>query len=284
MKQFAVYINPNLDTGPIFERLDELSRRFGLKFYGTQAQRDIIPAHMQCCDPDQGQMPQIDCVLVFGGDGTILRAKTIAILTGAPILGINLGWLGFLSETTFKELESSIQNLLQNRYKLISRMLLNCKLKRKGKVVFEGLALNDAVIYKAETPRMISIRTYSEGRFVFSARCDGAIACTPTGSTAYNLSAGGPLLTPEMRAIVVSHLNPHLLSIRPMVFPSTNKVCLKVTGLHEPAWLQLDGENVHQVLVEDKVIVSEADVRVEFVKLSARTFYRILRNKLHLGK
>lgn len=154
----------------------------------------------------------------------------------------------------------------------------------QGKVVFEGLALNDAVIYKAETPRMINIRTYSEGRFVFSARCDGAIACTPTGSTAYNLSAGGPLLTPEMRAIVVSHLNPHLLSIRPMVFPSTNKVCLKVTGLHEPAWLQLDGENVHQMLIEDEVIVTEADVRVEFIKLSARTFYRTLRNKLHLGK
>ena len=205
------------------------------------AQRDIVPAHMQCCDPDQGKMPQIDCVLVFGGDGTILRAKTIAILTGAPILGINLGWLGFLSETTFKELETSIQSLIQNKFKLISRMLLNCKLKRKGKVVFEGLALNDAVIYKAETPRMISIRTYSEGRFVFSARCDGAIACTPTGSTAYNLSAGGPLLTPEMRAIVVSHLNPHLLSIRPMVFPSTNKVCLKVTGLYEPAALRSGG-------------------------------------------
>ncbi|HAN41567.1 MAG TPA: NAD(+) kinase [Candidatus Cloacimonas sp.] len=284
MKQFAVYINPNLDTGPIFESLAELSRRLGLKFYGTQAQRDIIPAHLECCDPDQGKMPQIDCVLVFGGDGTILRAKTIAILTGAPILGINLGWLGFLSETTFKELESSIQSLINGKYKLINRMLLNCKLRRKGKVVFEGLALNDAVIYKAETPRMINIRTYSEGRFVFSARCDGAIACTPTGSTAYNLSAGGPLLTPEMRAIVVSHLNPHLLSIRPMVFPSTNKVCLKVTGLHEPAWLQLDGENVHQMLIEDEVIVTEADVRVEFIKLSARTFYRTLRNKLHLGK
>jgi len=264
--------------------LAELNDRFGLRFYGTKAQRDILPAKMPCCDHDHGKMPWIECVLVFGGDGTILRAKTIAILTRAPILGINLGWLGFLSETTFKELESFIPYLIHEKHKLISRILLNCKLKREGKVIFEGLALNDAVIYKAETPRMINIRTYSEGRFVFSARCDGAIACTPTGSTAYNLSAGGPLLTPEMRAIVVSHLNPHLLSIRPMVFPSTNKICLKVTGLHEPAWLQLDGENVHQMLVGDEVIVTEADVKVDFVKLSDRTFYRTLRNKLHLGK
>ncbi len=284
MQQFAVYINPVLDVKPIFRLLDELSERFGLMFFGTKAQCDILPSYVQCCDPDKGQMPNIDCVLVFGGDGTILRAKSIAILTGAPILGINLGWLGFLSETTFKELEASIQILIQRKFKLISRMLLRCRLKREGKVLYEGLALNDAVIYKAETPRMINIRTYSEGRFVFSARCDGAIACTPTGSTAYNLSAGGPLLTPEMRAIVVSHLNPHLLSIRPMVFPSNNKVCLKVTGLYEPAWLQLDGENVHQIMAGDEIIVTEAEDGVDFVKLSSRTFYRILRNKLHLGK
>jgi len=284
MQQFAVYLNPATDPVPIFKLLEQLGSQFNIRFWGTSAQRELLPHYIKCCDPERGQMPRIDCVIVFGGDGTILRAKSLAIRTGAPILGVNLGYLGFLSETTLKELGASIQTLIQKRYKLISRMLINCQLRRDGKLIFQGLALNDAVIYKAETPRMITVRTYSGGRFVFSARCDGVIAATPTGSTAYNLSAGGPLLTPEMRAIVVSHLNPHLLSIRPMVFPATDKLCLKVTGLHEPAWLQIDGENVHQLKEMDELIVSDGRHQVEFVKLSNRTFFRILRNKLHLGK
>lgn len=284
MQQFAIYLNPATDPEPIFELLQKLSSQHGISFWGTSAQRELLPHYIKCCDLERGRMPHIDCVVVFGGDGTILRAKSIAIKTGAPILGVNLGYLGFLSETTFRELETSIQTLVQKRYKLISRMLINCQLKRDGKVIFQRLALNDAVIYKAETPRMINVRTYSGGRFVFSARCDGVIAATPTGSTAYNLSAGGPLLTPDMRAIVVSHLNPHLLSIRPMVFPAQEKLCLKVTGLHEPAWLQIDGENAFQLKEKDELIVSDGHHQVGFVKLSNRSFYRILRNKLHLGK
>ena len=284
MQQFAVYLNPSTDPAPIFSLLEQLSSRFGIRFWGTSVQRELLPHYIKCCDPQRGQMPGIDCVLVFGGDGTILRAKSIAINAGAPILGVNLGYLGFLSETTLKELGDSIQTLIQKRYKLVSRMLVNCQLRRGGKVIFQGLALNDAVIYKAETPRMINVRTYCGGRFVFSARCDGVIAATPTGSTAYNLSAGGPLLTPEMKAIVVSHLNPHLLSIRPMVFPADERICMKVTGLHEPAWLQIDGENAHRIQEQDELIVSDGHRKVDFVKLSNRTFYRIMRNKLHLGK
>jgi len=284
MQQFAVYLNPSTDHVGIFTLLQQLSSQFGIQFFGTSAQRELLPHYIKCCDPERGQMPRIDCVIVFGGDGTILRAKSIAIRTGAPLLGVNLGYLGFLSETTLKELSASIQTLIQRRYKLVSRMLINCQLMRGGKVIFEGLALNDAVIYKAETPRMISVRTYSNGRFVFSARCDGVIAATPTGSTAYNLSAGGPLLTPEMRAIVVTHLNPHLLSIRPMVFPATDRISMKVAGLYEPAWLQIDGENVHLLQEQDEVIVSDGRGKVDFIKLSNRTFFRIMRNKLHLGK
>lgn len=284
MQQFALYINPSAASQDIFTLLEELSSRFDIRFLGSKAQCGLLPSYIECCDPESGLMPRIDCVIVFGGDGTILRAKSIAIQTGAPILGVNIGYLGFLSETTLRELGASIQILVQKKYKTISRMLIKCRLFRKGSMVFEGLALNDAVIYKAETPRMITVRTYSNGRFVFSARCDGVIASTPTGSTAYNLSAGGPLLTPETKAIVVSHLNPHILSIRPMVFPATDSICVKVTGLHEPGWLQIDGENVFQLQQQDQLVVSEAERKVDFVKLSNRTFYRILRNKLHLGK
>lgn len=284
MQHFGLYVNPATATDHIFRRLEELSCRFGIRFYGSKAQCEILPGFISCCDPDFDDMPPIDCVIVFGGDGTILRAKSMAISTGAPILGVNIGYLGFLSETTLKELDASIQTLIQKKYRIISRMLINCQLRREGRLLFDGLALNDAVIYKAETPRMITVRTYGNGRFIFSARCDGVITATPTGSTAYNLSAGGPLLTPETKAIVLSHLNPHILSIRPMVFPASERICMKITGLYEPAWLQIDGENVHQIQEQDQIIVSDARRSVDFVKLSNRTFYSIMRNKLHLGK
>lgn len=126
-------------------------------------------------------------------------AKKLALQTKAPILGINLGYLGFLSETTLTELKASIRDLLNCKYKLLNRMLISCHLKRDGKIIYHNLALNDAVIYKAETPRLIHVRIFNGGRFVFDTRCDGVIASTPTGSTAYSLSAGGHLLSPRCR-------------------------------------------------------------------------------------
>lgn len=285
MKNFVVFINPDFhDLHSIFQLLQNLRESYGICFWGTDEQREMLPDFVQSYLGKASTLPQIDCILVFGGDGTILRAKDIALRTGAPILGVNLGYLGFLSETTLKELQASVQNLINHKYKLLSRMMLSCQLKRDGKVIHIAQALNDAVIYKAETPRLIRVRIYSGERFVFETRCDGVIAATPTGSTAYSLSAGGPLLSPEMQAIVISPLNPHILSIRPMVFPAGNRIMMRVNGVKEPAWLQIDGVNSIQILDNDEVIVSAAKRTVKFIKLSNRTFYRILRNKLHLGK
>jgi NAD+ kinase len=115
-------------------------------------------------------------------------------------------------------------------------------------------------------------------------RCDGMIASTPTGSTAYSLSAGGPILSPVMKAIVVSPLNPHILSIRPMVYPDNDKLTFRIYGLDAPARLQIDGINVHEIEDNDELTVTSAKKHVNFIKLSNRTFYKILRNKMHLGK
>lgn len=285
MKNFVVFINPEFPyPQSIFDLLSNLRDTYGICFWGTKEQSGILPEFIDCLLDQSGSLPAIDCILVFGGDGTILRAKDIALRTGAPILGVNLGYLGFLSETTLKELQASLQNLINRKYKLLSRMMLSCQLKRDGKVIHTALALNDAVIYKAETPRLIRVRIYNGERFVFETRCDGVIAASPTGSTAYSLSAGGPLLSPEMQAIVISPLNPHILSIRPMVFPAGDRILMRVNGVKEPAWLQIDGVNCIQILDNDEVIVSAAKRTVKFIKLSNRTFYRILRNKLHLGK
>lgn len=296
MKNFGVYIHPNYaDKEDLLQLLDNLRLEYNLRFWGFAEQADILKSSIFTIIEKNSQgwhsittptesLHKIDCILVFGGDGTILRAKDIAIQAKAPILGINLGYLGFLSESTLLDLRKSIKDLLQNRYRVQQRMLLSVQLKRDGKIHYSGLALNDAVAYKAETARLINVRIYNAGRFVLDTRCDGVIASTPTGSTAYSLSAGGPILSPVMQAIVISPLNPHILSIRPMVFPAKEKLSFKMHGMHSYGWLQIDGINAHALMEGDELFITSAKRSVDFIKLSNRTFFKILRNKLHLGK
>ncbi|MFO7660931.1 MAG: NAD(+)/NADH kinase [Candidatus Cloacimonadaceae bacterium] len=285
MKNFGLFIHPSyLKKENLFKLVKELQAEYNLKFFGFESQREFLSPALDIYIPDSDSNHKIDCILVFGGDGTILRAKDIALKTKAPILGINLGYLGFLSESTLADLRKSIKDLLKNKYKLQNRMLLSVRLKRNNAIVYTGLALNDAVIYKADSPRLISIRIYSSGRFVLDPRCDGVIASTPTGSTAYSLSAGGPILSPVMKAIVLSPINPHILSIRPMVFPDSDTLMFKVHGLDTPARLQIDGINAYEIHENDELTVSASKKQVSFIKLSNRTFYAILRNKMHLGK
>jgi len=285
MKHFGLYIHPNYaKKDNLYKLLDDLRQVYHIQLYGFQSQQSLLPSDLELYGSAGEHVPKLDCILVFGGDGTILRAKDYALGTGAPILGINLGYLGFLSESSLQDLHKSINDLLQHRFILQKRMLLNAQLKREGKVIYRGLALNDAVIYKAETPRLINIRVYNNHRYVVDTRCDGIITSTPTGSTAYSLSAGGPILSPVMSAIIVNPINPHILSIRPMVFPEHDKLAFKVHELDNPAWLQIDGINVFQMHNNDELLVTADKKTVKFIKLTNRTFFKILRNKLHLGK
>jgi NAD+ kinase len=285
MKHFGVFIHPSyINKEKLQQLVANLRQEYQLTFFGFTQQKNILdPSHFTILNESE-PMPQLDCILVFGGDGTILRAKDIALKTKAPILGINIGYLGFLSESTLADLHKSLRELLDNKYRVQERMLLTVQLKRQGQILYKGLALNDAVIYKGESARLINVRIYNNGRFVLDTRCDGVIASTPTGSTAYSLSAGGPILSPVMQAIVVSPLNPHILSIRPMVFPADDKLSFRLHGIHTSGWIQIDGVNAHMLVDNDELLVTASKKHVKFIKLSNRTFYQILRNKMHLGK
>ncbi|MDD4805930.1 MAG: NAD(+)/NADH kinase [Candidatus Cloacimonetes bacterium] len=294
MTNFAVYINPGFaDKQSIFELLINLQEEDRIlnpkgkeiRFYGDADQKDILQPPVKVLDFTAGKpLPRIHSILVFGGDGTILKAKELALKTSAPILGINLGYLGFLSESTLPEIRASIRDLVAGKYQILSRMLIQCSVKRDGKIILQEEALNDAVIYKGENPGLIGVRIFANGRYVFDTRCDGVVTCTPTGSTAYSLAAGGPILAPHMAAMVITPLNPHLLTIRPMVFAASDRLLLRVHGLSQSAWLQVDGANSLALADRDELMVSASKRQVKFIKLSKRTFYRILRNKMHLGK
>jgi len=283
MKNFGIFFNPHYENKePIYKLLEKLRRKNNLNFYKLMEQEKILPDFVKTLN--LLKKDKLNCILVFGGDGTILKALEFSLKTEAPILGINLGKLGFLTESNIRELEKSIDDLKINKFKIQSRMLLKVIVRRNKKNIFSSLTLNDAVIYKGEIAKLIDIHIMSNRRFVVETRCDGIIAATPTGSTAYSLSVGGPILSPLLDAIVVSPINPHVLTVRPMVFSSEDNLNFKVKSKNSGSILQLDGKNSYKISEEDEIIVTGASKKVNFIKLSNRTFYQILRKKLHMGK
>ena len=283
MENFGVILNPlYFDKKIVFDLLKYLHDKKGLNFFKIPEQEELLPDFIE--NYDNCKNVRLDCILSFGGDGTLLRTVGFSLKTNAPLLGINIGKLGFLSESSLAELEKSIDDLKKNKYKVQARMLIKAVLKRNGKDIFSSLALNDAVINKGRSPRLIDVSVSSNRRFVVETRCDGIIASTPTGSTAYSLSAGGPIISPLMDAIVVSPLNPHVLTVRPMVFSAKDIIRFKLITSNEKSILQLDGQNSHMLEDGDEIIITAASKKVNFIKLSNRTFFQILRKKFHMGR
>ncbi len=283
MKHIGIFLNPQyVSDEPVFALLEKLHWEKDINFYNTSPLSTELPAFI----PDVSRLDgfPLNCILVFGGDGTILRAVDQSLKYNAPLLGINIGSLGFLSDCSMQELEKSVDDLIKNRFSVQSRLLLKVQLKRGGKLTFKGLALNDAVIYKGNVPKLIDVTISSNRRLVFDTRCDGIVVSTPTGSTAYSLSAGGPILSPEMEAIVITPLNPHVLTVRPIVFSATDLLRFRIRETTDECILQLDGKNNVAISVEDEVLITAAAQKVRFIKLSNKTFFSILRKKMHLGR
>lgn len=283
MHNFIIYVNPlYIEKYDIFTPLRNIDSSNQVALFAEEDQIEYMPDFVHPLS-EVGNS-KIDCILVFGGDGTVLQAKQVSLQYKVPILGINIGSLGFLSEASPDELQHSMQELIDGKYLIEPRMLLQVIVKRANIAVYNNLALNDVVIYKGATPKLIDIRVKSNRRHVYDARCDGFVAATPTGSTAYALSGGGPILSPVMEAMVIVPLNPHVLTLRPMVFPAQDTLSFKIIKVEAHAVLQLDGINGIELEVGDEVFVKAASEKIEFIKLNNRTFYQILRKKMHLGK
>jgi len=281
MKKIGIYSKSLQENSSlIVKALERHFNRKDLQFYTLEEMTKHLPDFFQ----PYNRGDKLDSILVFGGDGTILGAVDFALNSSAPILGINMGKLGFLSDFSINEFDKYIDRLLESKYSIIKRMLLETEIRKNGKVLYHGYALNDAVIYKGLVSRLIEIRFYCNRNFVVETRCDGMIASTPTGSTAYSLSAGGPILAPEMEAFIVAPLCPHVLSVRPMVFSASAELKFKMTRAYNETMLQLDGKNVHALTDGDNVIVKAAKSKVGFITLTGKNFYQTLRKKLHMGK
>jgi NAD+ kinase len=240
---------------------------------------EIPKAYLKFCNPSE----HLDYIICFGGDGTMLRSIYCSAIFNAPVLGVNFGKLGFLTDITINELENSIHMLDSGNYSLEKRMMLEVNVVRENKTILSEIALNDVVMHKGHESRLIDINLYSSGNLIYEMRSDGVIISTPTGSTAYSLSAGGPIISPELEALIVTPLNPHILSIRPMVFSSGDIIEILVPE-NQTSYLQMDGVAKTEILTDDRVIIKKSNNLINFVKVSYSNFYEVLRNKLNMGK
>ncbi|MEB3198025.1 MAG: NAD(+)/NADH kinase [Candidatus Sericytochromatia bacterium] len=242
---------------------------------------------MSARTPHPGDVSGADLVLVLGGDGTFLTAARLA--SGAPdgpipLLGVDLGRLGFLSEVAFNELPQALERFASGDFRLEDRAMMHAQAFRQGEALGDGYALNDCVLSKGAFSRLVELATYVDGAYLTTYDSDGLIVATPTGSTAYALSAGGPLLTPDLPVFVLAPICPHSLSARPIVLSDRVNIRVVVEG---PADLELvlsaDGQPGIPVRMGDHVVFTRASRRARLVKFDRIDFYARLQSKLGWG-
>jgi NAD+ kinase len=225
-----------------------------------------------------------DLLLVLGGDGTILATAREATPRGIPILPINMGSLGFLTSFTAEELYPALEAVLEGRTTVDERVLLQVERVHNNEVLTHQWVLNEAVVHKGTLARMIELELYIDGSFVCRYRADGLIVATPTGSTAYSMSAGGPIVHPAVESILITPICPHTLSDRPVVVPDTSLIELRVADNSDSVFLTLDGQTGVPMAVGDRVKIGRAAERLKLIQPPNKSYFEILRSKLKWGE
>jgi len=224
-----------------------------------------------------------DCILVLGGDGTLLNTARIIAGKNIPLLGINLGHLGFLTDLEVDSLIYGLEELKAGHFHIEERMMLESYVYRDGKEVGNFHALNDMVITKSAFARMIEMAAYVNNEFLTNYPADGLIIASPTGSTAYSLSAGGPIVSPDLDIIIITPISPHTLYARPVVISHDQSVKVVLLSDTCEVMLTVDGQDGFPLKVKDEVVVKKSNLTTKLIKLRNRSFYDVLREKLKDG-
>jgi NAD+ kinase len=223
-------------------------------------------------------------LLVLGGDGTMLAAARLAAPRRIPILPVNMGSLGFLTSFTLDELYPALEETLAGHASVSQRVMLQADLVRSGSVIDSQCALNDAVIHKGALARMIQLELYINSDFVCRYRADGLIVSSPTGSTAYSLSAGGPIVHPSVESFIITPICPHMLSDRPLVIRDSSSIEVRLRGDTESVYLTLDGQRGIPMQPTDILRIRRAEELLKLIQPPKKPYFEILRNKLKWGE
>ena len=268
------------DIRPLLEELlDWLGRKQKTVLVGSSSGDHFHEGPQQI---DQQIAAEADLVLVLGGDGTMLRAARLVEERSVPILGVNLGGLGFLTESTIETIYDSLERIFAREFYVDHRLRLEAHVRHKTGERQEQTALNDAVISKGTSGRMITTSIQVDKQFVTTLRGDGLIIASPTGSTAYSMSAGGPILEPSLETLVLTPISPHTLTHRPLLVPSQVSLEIQLTS-HEGGTVTIDGQIGIAMEHEDTLAISASPHRTRLIRFPDRTYYDVLRNKLKWG-
>lgn len=289
IKRIGIVVKPHqpdaLET--VCDLIRWLSER-GLELVGgPDLERERIE-HATGCPVSQVGREQlassVDLLLVLGGDGTMIATARMLGDHEVPVLGVNFGGLGYLAEFRIEELYLGLEAVLNQNYRLDHRVMLSVELLRAGETITHNRVLNDVVINKSALARIIEIEAYLNDQFVNDFRADGLIISTPTGSTAYNLSAGGPVIFPSMNAVVITPICPFTLSNRPIVVPDDAVIELRLKTDNEDVALTLDGQVGFPLKVEDKILIRKSRTTFNLIQPSSRNYFDVLRDKLRWGR
>jgi len=225
----------------------------------------------------------LDFVVVLGGDGTLLSTSRAVAKAGIPVLGVNLGSLGFLTEVPLPELYEALEDVDRKRASVEPRSMVECQLLRAGNSVMSYAALNDVIVNKSAMARLNGYDLFVDKAFVTNYKADGLIVSTPTGSTAYSMAAGGPILMPSVDAFVITPVSPHSLTHRPLVVRDSVEIEIVVKTGDEQAYLSVDGQVGMPVQDDDRIVCRKAEYRVQLLRIR-RAFFEVLRTKLKWGQ
>lgn len=269
------------DSTIVFEVIDWLEKR-GYQVVAPPADR-VLDFRPELRVDVRKLVEETDFLVAFGGDGTILRAAEYVYEREIPVLGVNLGKLGFLTRVEPQDVFEALEAALSGNAERDRRMLLQCVLDSKGGVV-KSFALNECVISKTAGERMINLSIFVDGEYFLSYAADGVIFSTPTGSTAYSLSAGGPVLSPKSEAIVLTPVCPHTLFMRSIVFSSQEVLKVVLNREDQPISVKMDGKRVWKLEDEGEITIRKSDRYFTLLSFGKKSFYTIFKEKLLLTK
>jgi len=232
----------------------------------------------------QIMLKEITIGITLGGDGTLLSTVRTIASAGIPICGVNMGQLGFLTEVELADLAPAMDKIINGEYQIEQRLMLDASIVRHGTPLHISSALNDVVISKSGVSRMIKLKLYVDDDLTANYAADGLIIATATGSTGYSLSAGGPIINPNLKVIVLTPICPHTLHAKSLVVSEEEEIKITMVSNQDDAVLTIDGQNVYNLLPDDVVLVKRAPFRAGFVKFNDRSYYETLRTKLWRGE
>ncbi len=276
--KIGIIAKPRLEAGEVLRSLLSYLRQREVETFLDPDTAALVDEHGTC---PKSEIPlKVDLIAVLGGDGTLLSVARLIGARDVPIFGINLGSLGFLTEVTLDELYPTLDRVIAGKVDLDERLMLTASVIREGAQISSDSVLNDIVINKSALAKIIDLAAYIDGKHIANFKADGLIVSTPTGSTAYNLAAGGPIVQPGMHSIIINPICPHILTNRPVVVGGGSEIEIVLKSEGTEVHLTLDGQVGFSLQGEDVIRIVKADHTLRLISVPGKNYFDVLRTKL----